>query len=245
MSDEWNSHSDCSSPLITHHSSLITKTMHKRLIEENLNMLRDRVLIMGGAAEKAIMLSIRSLAERDSDLAERVIREDDAVDQVELEVDQMCVDILALRQPAASDLRFVVSVARAAPVVERIADHAVNIAKHARALNDEPQLDMHIDINRMAKIVQEMLVAGLDAFTSGDPERARQTIARDDEVDALYDQLYEQVIEVMRRDPANVARGAQWLFVLKHLERIADYVTNICEQIVYMARGQVIKHTIW
>jgi phosphate transport system protein len=200
---------------------------------------------MGGAAEKAIMLSVRALVERDADLAERVIREDDAIDQMELELDQMCVDILVLKQPAASDLRFVISVARTAPVVERIADHAVNLAKHARGLNDEPELDMHIDVGRMGKIVQEMLVDGLDAFTSGDPERAQQTIARDDEVDSLYDQLYEQVIEVMRRDAANVARGAEWLFVLKHLERIADYVTNICEQIVYMARGQVIKHTIW
>lgn len=207
--------------------------------------MRDRLLIMGGAAEKAIMLSVRALVERDSDVAERVIREDDAIDQMELELDQMCVDILVLKQPAASDLRFVISVARTAPVVERIADHAVNMAKHARSLNDEPELDMHIDVGRMGKIVQEMLVDGLDAFTSGDPERAQQTIARDDEVDSLYDQLYEQVVEVMRRDAANVARGAEWLFVLKHLERIADYVTNICEQIVYMARGQVIKHTIW
>jgi phosphate transport system protein len=90
-----------------------------------------------------------------------------------------------------------------------------------------------------------MLVAGLDAFTSGDPERAQTTIARDDEVDSLYDQLYAGVIEAMMHNPAAVTRGAQWLFVLKHLERIADYVTNICEQIVYMARGQVIKHTIW
>ena len=219
--------------------------MHRRLIENDLDRLRDKLLIMGGAAEKAIMLSMRALTERDSDLAERVIREDDAIDQMELEIDQMCVDILVLKQPAASDLRFVISVARTAPVVERIADHTVNISKHARDLNDEPELDMQIDVGRMGKIVQEMLVDGLDAFTSGDPERARQTIARDDEVDSLYDQLYGQVIEVMRRDAANVARGAEWLFVLKHLERIADYVTNICEQIVYMARGQVIKHTIW
>jgi phosphate transport system protein len=219
--------------------------MHKRLIEENLNVLRDKLLIMGGAAEKAIMLAIRALSERDSDLAERVIREDDAIDQMEIEVDQMCVDVLVLKQPAASDLRFVVSVARTAPVVERIADHAVNIAKHALTLNAEPAVESTFDLGRMARVVQEMLVAGLDAFTSGDPERARETIGRDDEVDALYDQLYEQVIEVMKRDPANVARGAQWLSVLKHLERIADYVTNICEQIVYMARGQVIKHSIW
>jgi phosphate transport system protein len=219
--------------------------MRKRLIEDNLNVLRDRVLIMGGAAEKAIMLSMRALTERDSDLAERVIREDDAIDQIELEIDQMCVDIMVLKQPAASDLRFVVSVARTAPMVERIADHAVNIAKHALSLNNEPELDARVDISTIGRAVQEMLVDGLDAFTSGDPERARVTIARDDEVDLLYDQLYAQVIEVMMRNPATVPRGAEWLFVLKHLERIADYVTNICEQIVYMARGQVIKHTIW
>jgi phosphate transport system protein len=231
--------------LPTAHCTLHTGVMHKRLIEDSLNLLRDKLLIMGGAAEKAIMLSMRALIERDSDLAERVIREDDAIDQIELEIDQMCVDVLVLKQPAASDLRFVVSVARTAPIVERIADHAVNIAKHALALGDEPEFDLRIDLSTMAKIVQEMLVDGLDAFTSGDPERARLTIARDDEVDSLYDHLYAQVIEVMERDPSTVARGAQWLFVLKHLERIADYVTNICEQIVYMARGQVIKHTIW
>jgi len=219
--------------------------MHKRLIEENLNMLRERLLMMGGAAEKAIMLALRALVERDSELAERVIREDDAIDRMELEIDQLCVDILVLKQPAAGDLRFVVSAARTAPTIERIADHAVNLAKHALALNDEPELEAQLDISKMGRIVQEMLVAGLDAFTSGDPERAQTTIARDDEVDSLYDQLYAGVIEAMMRNPAAVTRGAQWLFVLKHLERIADYVTNICEQIVYMARGQVIKHTIW
>jgi phosphate transport system protein len=200
---------------------------------------------MGGAAEKAIMLAARALMERDSELAQRVIREDDAIDQMELEIDQLCVDILVLKQPAASDLRFVISVARTAPTVERIADHAVNIAKHARSLNDQPQLEMEVDLSAMAKKVQEMLVEGLDAFTSGDPERARRTIARDDEVDEMYDRLYEEVIGAMERDGGNVGRGAEWLSVLKHLERIADYVTNICEQIVYMARGQVIKHTIW
>ena len=219
--------------------------MHKRLIEENLNLLRDKLLIMGGAAEKAIMLSMRALIERDSELAERVVREDDAIDQMELDIDQMCVDVLVLKQPAAGDLRFVVSVARTAPTVERIADHAVNIAKHARSLNNEPEIDAHIDLSLMAKVVQDMLVEGLDAFTSGDPERARVTIARDDEVDAFYDDLYSKVIEAMQQDSAAVARGAEWLFILKHLERIADYVTNICEQIVFMSRGQVIKHTVW
>ena len=177
--------------------------MHKRLIEDDLNRLRDKLLVMGGAAERAIALSTRALIERDSELAERVIRDDDAIDQMELEIDRACVDILVLKQPAASDLRFVISVARAAPVVERIADHTVNIAKHALSLNDEPELELNIDIARMASLVQQMLIDGLDAFTSGDPERARATIARDDEVDSLYDQLYAQVIEVIERDPSH------------------------------------------
>src|SRR5258706_12329727 len=140
--------------------------MHKRLKKASLNRTRDKLLIMGGAAEKAIMLSMRALVERDSELAERVVREDDAIDQMELEIDQMCVDVLVLKQPAAGDLRFVVSVARTAPTVERIADHAVNIAKHAISLNDQPEMDTRIDVTRMARTVQEMLVEGLDAFTA-------------------------------------------------------------------------------
>ncbi len=207
--------------------------------------MRDKLLIMGGASEKAIMLCTRALIERDSYLASRVIREDDAIDQMELEIDQMCVDVLVLKQPAAGDLRFVISIARTAPVVERIADHAVNIAKHALSLNDQPEIELGVDLSTIARVVQEMLVDGMDAFTSGDPEKARATIARDDEVDALYDRLYEKVIETMKGDSATVSQGAEWLFVLKHLERIADYVTNICEQIIYMARGQVIKHRVW
>jgi phosphate transport system protein len=219
--------------------------MHKRLIEEDLNRLRDRLLLMGGAAEKAIMLSMRALLERDSDLAKRVTREDDIIDQIELEIDQMCVDILVLKQPAASDLRFVVSAARVAPSVERMADHAVNIAKHTLALNNEPQIEVELDLQEMANIVQGMLIDGLDAFTTGDPEKARATIEQDDQVDALYDQFHEELIQMMTRDSSTVARGVEWISVIKHLERIADYVTNICEQIVYMARGQVIKHSVW
>lgn len=200
---------------------------------------------MGGAAERAIALSIRALVNRDSELAEQVIREDDAIDRMEVEIDGMCVDLLALKQPAASDLRFVVSTARVAPVVERIADHAVNIAKHALSLNEQPALDLYIDLPRMAAVVQDMLVEGLDAFTAGDPEKARENIERDDEVDLFYDRSYVELIRAMTARPSLIEQGVQWAFVLKHLERIADYVTNICEQIVYMARGQVIKHTVW
>jgi phosphate transport system protein len=215
------------------------------MIDHDVTRMRDTLLVMGGAAEKAIALATRALIERDSDIAERVITEDDAVDKLELEIDAMCANALSFKSPAVPELRSILSIMRTAPIVERIADHTVNIAKHALALNNEPQLEMQIDISRMARIVKEMLVDGLDAFTSGDIDRAQRTITRDDEVDSLYDIFYAQVVMAMQRDSTNVERGAEWLFVLKHFERIADYVTNICEQTVYMARGQVIKHTIW
>ena len=219
--------------------------MRARLIEPELARLREKLLTMARAAERAIECSIRALRDRDSDLADCVISDDDAIDQMELEIDQACVDILVLKQPAASDLRFVISVARVAPVLERIADHAVNIGKLALSLNAWPVANLEMDVSEMAAIVQSMLIEGVDAFLEGDPEKARATITRDDAVDALYDSLYAQLIEKMKINQSGLEQGVQWAFVLKHLERIADYVTNICEQIVYMARGQVIKHTIW
>jgi phosphate transport system protein len=221
------------------------ETMQNLTATNDLTLLRDKLLVMGGAAEKAIATVTRALIERDSDLAERVIADDDAIDKLELEIDAMCADMLMLRPANPVDLRLALSIARIAPGVERIADHTVNIAKHALVINNEPALDLKIDIQRLARVVGEMLVAGLDGFTTGDTERAQATIARDDEVDSLYDIFYAQVLDTMKQDAASVGRGAEWLFILKHFERIADYATNICEQTVYLARGQVIKHTIW
>jgi phosphate transport system protein len=216
----------------------------QRPIDPGLNQLRDKILIMGGAAENAIARATEALVARDSALAEQVIREDDRIDQLELEIDEACIDTLVLQQPAASDLRFVVGVAKTAPNIERIADHAVNIAKHVLALNNEPQLKVYVDIPRMSQIVQEMLVAGLDAFTNVDPDRAWEVIRRDDEVDALHRAVTKALTECMMADPASVPRAVELMFVSKHLERIADYVTNICELVVYMKRGSVIKHVI-
>jgi phosphate transport system protein len=215
------------------------------MMEPDLTRMRDKLLVMGGAAEKAIAHAARALIERESEIAERVISDDDVIDKLELEIDAMCAEALSFKMQDPQDLRCILSIARTAPIVERIADHTVNLAKHALILNNEPHLEIQIDISRLARIVQEMLVDGLDAFTSGDIDRAQETITRDDEVDSLFDIFYAQVISVMQRDFTNVERGAEWLFVLKHFERIADYATNICEQTVYMARGQVIKHTIW
>lgn len=215
-----------------------------RPIDPELNLLRDKILMMGGAAENAISRATQALVERDSALAEQVIREDDRIDHMELEIDEVCIDTLVLQQPAASDLRFVVGVAKTAPNVERIADHAVNIAKHVLVLNNEPQLKAFVDIPRMSAIVQEMLVAGLDAFTNVDPERAWEVIRRDDEVDALHRSVMKDLTSCMMSDPASVPRAIELMFVSKHFERIADYVTNICELVVYMKRGAVIKHVI-
>lgn len=219
--------------------------MRPRLIEPELARLREKLLTMGNAAERAIDGAIRALHDLDSDLAHTVILDDDVIDQMELDIDQACVDILVLKQPAASDLRFVVSAARVAPVLERIADHAVNIAKLSLSLSELPPANLQMDVTEMAAIVQSMLIEGVDAFLAGDPEKAHVTITRDDDVDALYERHYAQLIEKMKSNQSALEQGVQWAFVLKHLERIADYATNICEQIVYMARGQVIKHTIW
>lgn len=222
-----------------------SKSNGQNMMEQDLTKMRDKLLVMGGAAEKAIALAARALVERDSDIAERLIRDDDVIDKLELEIDAMCAEALSYKSPDPQELRCILSIARTAPIVERIADHTVNLAKHALSLNDEPQLEMQMDISRLARIVRGMLVDGLDAFTTGDIDRAQETIARDDEVDSLHDIFYAQVVCAMQRDSMNVERGAKWLFVLKHFERIADYATNICEQTVYMARGTVIKHTIW
>lgn len=216
----------------------------QRPIDPELNALRDKILIMGGAAETAISRAMQAIIERDSTLAEQVIRDDTRIDNMELEIDEACIDTLVLQQPAASDLRFVVGVAKTAPNIERIGDHAVNIAKHALTLNNEPQLKAYVDLPRTSQIVQEMLIAGLDAFTSIDPDRAWDVIRRDDEVDALYRRVYKDLTTCMIDDPTSVTRAVELLFVNKHLERIADYVTNICELVVYIKRGSVIKHSI-
>jgi phosphate transport system protein len=218
---------------------------HLRTIDHDLNRLRDKLLVLGGSAETAIALATRSLVERDCDLAEQVIRDDDKIDELENEVDAICIDILALRQPTASDLRFVVAAAKTAPAIERIADHAVNIARHALRLNLQPQLKPYLDLPRMAETVQQMLLDGLDAFTSSNADQAIETIKHDDRVDEFYKRIYDELIHLMRTDPTTITRCVELLFVIKHLERIADYVTNICEQTVYMARGQVIKHKVW
>ena len=217
--------------------------MDHRLLDRELDALRDRVLLLGGKTEQALQMAIHSLVERDSNAAQKVLYEDDQIDQLEVEIDRLCVDTIALYQPAARDLRFVISVAKITPLLERIADHACNIARAAIALNDEPQLKSYVDLPRMAEHASGMLHAALDAFTSGNAEAAREIIGRDSEINEIYNRLFHDLIEMMVADSTTTTRAARMLFVAKHIERIGDYVKDICEMTVYMTEAAFIKHT--
>ncbi|HEX8150528.1 MAG TPA: phosphate signaling complex protein PhoU [Pyrinomonadaceae bacterium] len=216
---------------------------HHRRLDAELDALRDRVLVLGGEAEAALVRAMYALAARDSAAAREVLEGDDAIDRLEVEIDRLCIDVLALRQPAARDLRFVISVAKITPLLERLADHACNIARVALDLNDEPRLRHHPDLSRMAEVASSMLRAALDAFTRGDAAAARRVIEQDDEIDVMYERLFKDLIGLMTGEPAVTPRAARLLFVAKHLERVGDYVTDICELTVYMAEAAVIKHT--
>ncbi len=214
----------------------------ERIIDQKLDALRDKLLLLGGTTEKAVHRAMRSLTERDSDLARQVIEDDKIVNRMELEIDQMSIGILALQQPAAYDLRFVISVAKITPVLERIADHAANIAEAAIVLNNEPEVRNYVDFPKMAEIAGEMLQAALDAFTAEDADLSRQVIKRDKEIDRIYDKVFAELIEMMIENPEVTTGAAHLLFVAKHLERIGDYIKDICELNVYLTEAVFIKH---
>lgn len=214
-----------------------------RLLDRELNNLRDRLLLLGGETETALERSIQALMERNSSLAREVLEGDSQIDQLEVEIDRLCVDVLALRQPAARDLRFVITVAKITTILERIADHACNIARATLDLNDEPELKIFVDLPRMTEHASNMLHSALNAFTAGDAARAREVIARDDQIDEVYNRIFHDLIELMVAEPSTVGRATRLLFVAKHIERIADYVTDICELTVYMTEAAFIKHS--
>jgi len=215
---------------------------YHRLLDTELDSLRDKVLLLGGETETALDRAMHALTDRDSDVARTVLENDDRVDNLEVEIDRQCIDIIALRQPAARDLRFVISVAKMAPILERIADHACNIARAAIDLNNEPELAAVADLSSMSEHALSMLRAALDAFTSSDAIAAREVIKSDAKINDLYNYIFHKLIEMMGTEPGTATRNARLLFVAKHLERIGDYVTDICELTVYMAEAAFIKH---
>ena len=214
----------------------------RKLLERELDILRDRLLLMGGEVELSIQRAIHALVQRDSDVANQVIEHDGVIDRLELEIDRLSVEVLTLRRPVAKELRLVISITKITPLLERIADHASSIARAALELNDEPELKNYGELSEMAERALEMLQAALDAFTSNDSDKARNLIAKDAEVDKIYDCLVNELMETMSQDASKSKRLARLLFVAKNLERIGDYVKDICEMTVYMKEAVFIKH---
>ena len=212
------------------------------MLERELNILRDRLLLMGGEVELALQRAMHALIQRDSDVANQVLENDRVIDRLELEIDRLSVEVLTLRRPVGRELRLVISIFKITPVLERIGDHATSIARAALELNDEPELKTYGELSEMSERALEMLQSVLDAFTSNDSEKARKLIEKDAEVDKIYDRLVRDLMETMAQDAGKSTRLARLLFVAKNLERIGDYVKDICELTVYMKEAVFIKH---
>ncbi len=223
-------------------SSFGPREMEEMKIETQLDLLRDKILLLGGKTEDAVHRAMRSLTERNSELAKSVREEDELIDQMELEIDQLSIEILGSQRPTEHDLRLVVSVAKITPILERIADHASSIADAAVVLNNEPQIGNYIDFSLMADIAAKMLHEALDAFTSEDAMASREIIARDQQLDKCYGRVFDELLALMIRNPAAANGAARLLFVAKHIERIGDYVKDICELNVYLREAVFIKH---
>jgi len=213
-----------------------------RQYEEELRGLRADLLKMGGLVERQIADAVESLVERNVEKAHQTIARDAEVNRMDIESDERCIRLLALHQPAASDLRFITTGLKITTDLERIGDNAVNISERSLELSQQPQLKPYIDIPRMASIAQSMVNDSLDAFVRDDTDLAQEVIERDDEVDALNYQIYRELLSYMAEDPSTIARATQILFVSKYLERIADHATNIAEMVVYMVKGRTIRH---
>jgi phosphate transport system protein len=207
-----------------------------------LEELKENLLKMATLVEGAINNAVQSLMKRDSELAKKTFQGEDRINKLEITIEDMCLKLLALRQPMAVDLRFITSAMKIITDLERIGDQAVNIAERAISLNEEPQLKPYIDIPRMAEIAQSMVKDVLDAFVNKDSKLARSVCERDDLVDGLNDQVFRELLTYMISDPKTITRAAHLMIVCRCLERIADHATNIAEDVIFMVDALVIKH---
>lgn len=210
--------------------------------EAELKALRDRLLEMGGLVEKAIAASVRAIAERDSILAEQVKTNDRDINRMEVEIDGMCRRILALRQPAASDLRFITTALKIVVDLERMGDLAVNVAERALDLNQAPPLGPIHDLSKIADLAEAQLKKALDAFVTGDVAKAEEVMHGDDLIDALYLKIFNDMVLRMMEDSRSIRRATSTMFAAKHLERFGDHATNLAEMVVYMVRGEDVRH---
>tara|TARA_R110002110_G_scaffold415612_6_gene652042 strand:- start:62819 stop:63529 length:711 start_codon:yes stop_codon:yes gene_type:complete len=205
--------------------------------DEELSRLSDLLSRMGGLAESQLENAIEALQKRDSALAENTVESDRRIDEMHMEVDEMAIRLLALRQPMAGDLRHIVTALKVAPIVERIGDYSKNVAKRTIALNQMPPVKPLFTIPRMGRLVREMTKDVLDAFSNKDVAMAREVWARDKEVDDMYDSLFRELLTYMMEDPRNITACTHLLFVARNIERIGDLATNIAELIYYQVEG--------
>ena len=210
--------------------------------EQELQTLRDRLLAMVGTVEEMIAGAVRALVERNADLARNTILMDRSVNRAELAIDELCMLILAKRQPVASDLRFVTLSLKMVTDIERIGDVAVNLCERAIDLAALPPLSEYEDIPAMARIAGSMVRDAIDAFIEGDVAKAESVIARDDEVDDLYHRIFRELLAIIRENPDAVERGIHLQAVAKYLERIGDHGTNLAEQVIFVLRGKDVRH---
>ena len=216
----------------------------QRHFHEELEALKQTLLAMGGLVEDQIRRVMRALTERNDALAQEVIDRDQQVNAYDVEVDETCVNLLALHQPAAGDLRFITTAMKIVTDLERIGDQAVNIAQRALELNQEPQLKPYIDLPRMAERAQAMVKDSLDAFVSRDTGLARRVCGADEEVDALKEQIFRELLTFMMADPRAIPRAIRLILISRFLERVADHATNIAEMVIYMVEGKMVRHTL-
>jgi len=214
----------------------------KKHYSEQLAGLREQVLRMGGLVEQMTRRVIQALVERDVGILPEIRSMETQVNLLHIEIDEACIELIALRQPAAVDLRFIAAAMKINTDMERIGDQAINIVERAEVLLTVPPLKPLIDIPRMADIAQEMLKASLDAFVNGDDVLALETIRRDDEVDQLKDQVFRELLTYMMADPSTIPRAMELILVSRHLERIGDHATNICEDVIFMVKGKDVRH---
>jgi phosphate transport system protein len=212
-----------------------------RRYEEELAHLRQLILEMGGLVERQIGDATASLATSDRQLAERTIERDHQVNRYDVDIDEECLRLLALHQPAARDLRLITTSLKITTDLERVGDMAVNICERAIDLNETPS-PLQVDLPRMADTVRKMLRESLDAFVREDADLALSVCKEDDTIDAMHAQMFADVLGRMTRDPSLVVVGTAQLFVSKYLERIADHATNIAEMVIFMVKGKSIRH---
>ncbi len=213
-----------------------------KAFDMELKELKEKLLYEGGLVERAIRDAIRALLERKGELAQRVIDDDDVINEREVEIDEFCLKLLALRQPAAKDLRFITTAIKINYDLERIGDMAVNMCERVLEINQEPQLKPYIDLPTMAETVQLMVKESLDAFVKEDVELALKVTRDDEKVDQLLDQIFRELLTYMMQDPKTISRATRLLFISKYLERMADHAVNIAELVIFMVEGKIIRH---